>query len=66
MSGDPLDGMRARIAMCRRFAGDILDAKAAEALLQMAREIESDLAKLEAERAANASRIPARATAKPN
>lgn len=48
-----MDGMRARIKMCRRLADDILDPKAGEALLQMAREIEIDLAKLEAEREAH-------------
>lgn len=55
MSDDPLDGMRARIRKCRRLAGDILDPKASAALLDMAREIERDLAKLESERAAHAS-----------
>jgi len=52
MSDDPLDGMRARIQKCLRLAAEILDARASEALLQMARDIERDLAKLEAERAA--------------
>lgn len=55
MSDDPLDGMRARIEMCRRLARDILDPKATEALLQMALDIERDLAKLEVERAAHSS-----------
>ena len=58
MSDDPLDGMRARIQKCRRLAAEILDARASEALLQMARDIERDLAKLEAERAAQAKRSP--------
>ena len=50
MTDDPLDGMRDRIERCRRLARDILDRKASEALFQMAREIEADLKKLEAER----------------
>ena len=51
MSDDPLDGMRRRIETCRRLARQILDRQAADALLQMAEEIEIDLAKLEAGRA---------------
>ena len=52
-----LDGMRARM-MCRRLAGDIIDAQASEVLLQMAHEIEVDLAKLEAEREAHVIQLP--------
>ena len=65
MSDDPLDGMRARIEKCRRLAGDILDSKASAALLQMARDIECDLAKLEAERAAYPKHYSADLTAEP-
>jgi len=49
--------MRARM-MCRRLAGDIIDAQASEVLLQMAHEIEVDLAKLEAEREAHVIQLP--------
>ena len=59
MSGDPLEGMRRRIETCRRLAKQILDRQATEALLQMAEEIEIDLAKLEAERAGRSSPIMA-------
>lgn len=51
MSDDPLDGMRRRIGTCRRLARQMLDQQTIDALLQMAEEIEIDLAKLEAERA---------------
>lgn len=51
MSDDPLDGMRRRIETCRRLARQIVDRQAADALRQMAEEIATDLAKLEAERA---------------
>jgi len=47
MPNDPLDGMRERIETCRRLAKRILDVKAAQALLEMAEEIELDLKKLE-------------------
>ena len=52
MTDDPLDGMRERIIRCRRLAKQILIAKAAQALLEMAEEIERDLKKLEADRQA--------------
>ena len=52
MTDDPLDGMRERIIRCRRLAKQILIAKATQALLEMAEEIERDLKKLEAERQA--------------
>lgn len=52
MSDDPLDGMRARIAQCRRLAASTTDAQAREVLTQMAEEGEADLKRLEAERAA--------------
>jgi hypothetical protein len=54
MSDDPLDGMRRRIETCRRLARQMLDQETIDALLQMAEEIEIDLAKLEAERAGRA------------
>lgn len=52
MSDDPLKGMRARIAQCRRLAASTTDAQAREVLTQMADEGEADLKRLEAERAA--------------
>lgn len=55
MTDDPLDGMRARIEQCRRLATAILDPEASKALLEMAKDIERDLRKLEDERAAQAS-----------
>lgn len=58
MSDDPLDGMRRRMETCRRLAKQILDRSASEALLQMAEEIESDLKKLEAERAGRSALMP--------
>jgi hypothetical protein len=57
MSDDPLDGMRRRIESCHRLAKQILDRQATDALLQMADEIEIDLAKLEAERAERSSSV---------
>jgi hypothetical protein len=42
--------MRARIAQCRRLAGDVMDDKARAALLKMASEIEADMLRLETER----------------
>jgi hypothetical protein len=53
MSKDPLDGMRARISQCRRLANSTTDARARDALNQMAEEGEADLRRLEAERAAH-------------
>ncbi len=64
MSDDPLDGMRERIGKCRRLARQILDVKAAEALLEMAEDIERDLKKLEAERLARANPADANPVAK--
>lgn len=58
MSEDPLEGMRARIAQCRRLAASTTDAQAREALTQMADEGEADLKRLEAERAANEAAEP--------
>ena len=52
MSGDPISNMRQRAEQCRRLAAGILDQKATQALLQMALEIEADIARLETERAA--------------
>lgn len=51
MSHDPLEGMRARIAQCRRLAASTTDAQAREVLTQMADEGEADLRRLETERA---------------
>ena len=51
MSIDPLDGMRARIAQCRRLAKSTTDARTRDVLNQMAEEGEADLRRLEAERA---------------
>jgi len=51
MSEDPLDHMRERIARCRRLANYINDPRTTEALLEMARQGEIDLAQLETERA---------------
>ena len=52
MSDDPLEGMRARIAQCRRLAASTTDAQAREVLTQMADEGEADLKRLEAQRGA--------------
>ena len=56
MSDDPIANMRGRVEQCRRLAAGIMDQKATVALLKMALEIEADIARLEAERAARASR----------
>jgi hypothetical protein len=53
MSDDPLAGMRARIAQCRRLAASTTDARTREILTQMAEEGEEDLQRLLAERAAH-------------
>jgi hypothetical protein len=63
MSDNPLNEMRRRIQTCRRLARQILDRQAIDALLQMAEEIEIDLAKLEAERAGGSG--PSMPTASP-
>ena len=55
MSDDPLDGMRARIAQCRRLAASTTDAQAREVLTKMADEGEADLKRLEADRAETAA-----------
>lgn len=52
MGTDPIANMRGRVEQCRRLAASILDDRAAVALLKMASEIEADIARLEAERAA--------------
>ena len=51
--------MRARVAQCRRLADSITDARAAAILKQMADEGDADIARLEAERAANPMPPPA-------
>jgi hypothetical protein len=56
MSDDPIVNMRGRVEQCRRLAAGIMDQKATEALLKMALEIEADIARLEAERAARAAK----------
>jgi hypothetical protein len=53
MSDDPLDGMRARIAQCRRLAASTTDARTRDVLIQMAEEGEADLKRLMAERTAH-------------
>lgn len=50
MSDDPLVHMRERIERCRRLATYINDPRTTEALLEMARQGEEDLARLLAER----------------
>ena len=52
MSDDPIDHMHHRAASALRLADSILDSEASEPLRQMAAEIEADILKLEAERAA--------------
>lgn len=42
--------MRGRLEQCRRLAKSINDPRAIESLLQLAREIEADVKRLEAER----------------
>ena len=56
MSDDPLHNMRDRIERCRRLAEYANDSRTTEALLQMAQEIEVDLARLLEERAARTDR----------
>jgi hypothetical protein len=53
MDEGTLANMRARVAQCRRLADSITDARAAAILKQMADEGDADIARLEAERAAN-------------
>ena len=50
MADDPLNGMRARIAQCRRLAASTTDARTRDVLIQMAEEGEADLQRLAAER----------------
>lgn len=57
MSDDPLEGMRARIAQCRRLAASTTDAQAREVLTQMADEGEADLKRLEAQRGASEAAV---------
>jgi hypothetical protein len=52
MSDDPLTHMRQRIEQCRRLAKYVNDPRTTEALLEMARQGEEDLARLLAEREA--------------
>ena len=58
MSEDPLDHMRERIERCRRLAKYVNDPRTTEALLDMAEQGETDLARLIAEREARASQEP--------
>jgi len=53
MSAELVMKMRGRVEQCRRLARSVNDSRATEALLAMAVEIEADLKKLEAERAAS-------------
>lgn len=46
MTKDVRENMRDRAARCRRLARTILDKKAADALIQMAEEIEADMRRL--------------------
>jgi hypothetical protein len=50
MGDDPLDNMRARAAQCRRLAKSATNRELLDFLLNSAAEIESDIARLEAER----------------
>lgn len=52
MTDDPLTHMRERIERCRRLARYVNDPRTTEALLEMARQGEIDLANLLAEREA--------------
>jgi len=58
MSDDPLDHMRERIERCRRLAKYVNDPRTTEALLDMAKQGEIDLARLIAERVARANQEP--------
>lgn len=49
MHEELIENIRSRIERCRRLAGMITDKQAAEILLQMAREGEKDIARIEAE-----------------
>lgn len=42
-----IENMRARAQQCRRLANALTDRRAAQILLQMAEEVEADIAKLE-------------------
>lgn len=48
MGADPIENMRGRVQQCRRLAGSISDRQTSAILLQMARDIESDITRLEA------------------
>ena len=50
MSDDPLDHMRQRIERCGRLAKYVNDPRTTKALLEMAEQGETDLARLIAER----------------
>jgi len=53
MSAELIVHMQGRVEQCRRLAKFINAPRTTEALLAMAAEIEADLAKIEAEQAAN-------------
>ena len=50
MGDDPLDNMRERAAQCRRLANSATNRELLDFLTNSAREIEEDIARLEAER----------------
>ena len=50
MGEDPLENMRERAAQCRRLANSATNRELLEFLTNSAREIEEDIARLEAER----------------
>lgn len=50
MGDDPLDNMRERAAQCRRLANSATNRELLGFLTDSAREIEEDIARLEAER----------------
>jgi hypothetical protein len=58
MSEDPLDHMRERIERCRRLAKYVNDPRTTDALLEMAKQGEIDLARLIAERESRATQEP--------
>jgi hypothetical protein len=49
MNDDVIKGIRARVEQCRRLASMITHPEARETLLQMARDGESDIKRLEAD-----------------
>ena len=58
MDDATLANMRARVAQCRRLADTITDAKAAAILRQMADDGDADIARAEAEGAAQPNPMP--------